>query len=216
MPLLLESTTISWSATLNLSVLLNFLWTISASVRFKHKMQLSLSFSSSPSFCQFERFKHEVQNSLSVLLHIPSACFFRLEIQSTKCNQSTVGVIRDSRRRRRWHSSRSHRELSSRVHESPEEKPAWIFPESFSVFPRQQDPHRFAPQRSFTRLNCERDPVIGMILLHFYLQRIYLSASISCAKVRIRVSSLLRQSLSKRFAVSKKSASLKIVLQKKK
>jgi hypothetical protein len=58
--------------------------------------------------------------------------------------------------------------------------------------------------------------VIGMILLHFYLQRIYLSASISCAKVRIRVSSLLRQSLSKRFAVSKKSASLKNRLAEKK
>lgn len=58
--------------------------------------------------------------------------------------------------------------------------------------------------------------MIGMILLHFYLQRIYLSASISCAKVRIRVSSLLRQSPSKRFAVSKKSASLKNRLAEKK
>jgi len=58
--------------------------------------------------------------------------------------------------------------------------------------------------------------VIGMILLHFYLQRIYLSASISCEQVRIRVSSLLRQSVSKRFAVSKKSASLKNRLCRKK
>lgn len=129
MPLLLESTTISWSATLNLSVLLHVSSnhfcqceiqaqnaTLSLSVllrvssncfcqfeKFKQKMQTrSLSVFlhvSSNCFCQFERFKHEVQNSLSVL-HIPSACFFRLVIQSTKCNQSAV-VVRDSRRRRR-------------------------------------------------------------------------------------------------------------------